>query len=145
MNWDTMRSRIRSAEGFPLDDEPDCVSAEAGAPLTTGDVVVFTGAYLRNTGQQVSNAGAERWTVVACSCDLCAIGRHVRAVLDDRDRHIARVNLRRLSQPSIAEGEAMVEWLACDGGANIALTLTGDSSSSGPGKFKTRSRKKRSR
>lgn len=139
---DTLRARFRSAEGLPLDDEPDCVSAEAGAPLTTGDVAVFTGAYLRNTGQQVSNAGAERWTVVACECDLCGFGRHVRAVLGEQDRHICRINLRRHNQPSIAEGEAMVEWLGGHS-AGLILELTEDSSSAGPGKWKKAPRKRR--
>lgn len=145
MNWDTMRARIRSAEGLPLDVEPGGVSAEASAPLATGDIVVFTGTYLRNTGQQVSNAGAEHWTVIACECELCGLGRHVRAVLGEQNRHICRVNLRRHNQPSITEGEAMVEWLAVDGGANIALTLTGDSSSAGPGKVRHSKRKQRTR
>jgi hypothetical protein len=66
--------------------------------MKPGDVIVLTGQALRSMGARTGDAGTQRWTVVECTCELCATerfvgvegGRHfaLAAVREwDRDRH----------------------------------------------------------
>jgi hypothetical protein len=61
-----------------------------------GDEVVYKGTALYSMGCIASDLAGRSWTIVACSCDLCATGRHV---LRDDGRHSARAALRHRWQP----------------------------------------------
>ena len=45
--------------------------------LQVGDRVKLTGKFLKNTGQRTGGEGQSVWTVVECSCKLCARGEFV--------------------------------------------------------------------
>ena len=107
----------------PPDPRP---SHEGAPPLREGDECCFLGSHLRNTGRCVSNAGTERWKVIGCQCELCELGRHVRAVCGEAERHIARAHLRRWGEPAMSEAEAMIEFLAFEHGARIATAIVPD-------------------
>lgn len=61
-----MSTRIKLQSDFPI-----------------GTRVRLTRKYLRNTGQQFTGEGRNRWTVVKCDvgvpgpCSLCRVGQHV--------------------------------------------------------------------
>jgi hypothetical protein len=68
-----------------------------------GARVQLTGQFLRNTGQMLGGEGLSVWTVVACSCSLCATGRFVATNEPsydepERPRHFAAGNLKRLGE-----------------------------------------------
>jgi hypothetical protein len=91
------------------------VSARRKAtPIAAGDLVHLTGRYLAFTGQRTGGEGPKRWTVLECTCSLCALGGHV-AVNEANTykgftaeeiaaepglvwRHIARDNLAKLGE-----------------------------------------------
>lgn len=83
-----------------------------------GTRVRMTGRFLASTGQQTGSEGLSRWTVLDCSCRMCAAGTHVAtdephpAALDRRGyedvpdaerlamkRHIAIGNLEIVGAP----------------------------------------------
>lgn len=85
------------------------------APLVPGDLVVAAA-----PGGWASRAS---WRVVACTCDLCALGRHVAVdqPFDEGLRHIARAALRRRGEVSAHEAGRWVNGIAFDGPINRGL------------------------
>jgi hypothetical protein len=69
------------------------------APIGPGDVIRFTGKFLRSTGQYTGSAALDRWIVQACACSLCQCGDFVATdepfMYGDGMRHIARPNIER--------------------------------------------------
>jgi hypothetical protein len=61
--------------------------------LRPGAVVIYTGKALRAMGERQGALPQARFVIVACSCDLCQLGRHV-CVERPNGRHIARAALR---------------------------------------------------
>lgn len=72
--------------------------------LEPGQTIRLTGKFLASTGQTRGGESMAKWTVLACSCGLCAGGRMVctnepRELYEDEDptvlqyRHIARANV----------------------------------------------------
>jgi hypothetical protein len=72
--------------------------------MKPGDRVKLRAQALWSMGLLAGELGLRVWTVEACSCDLCALGRHVRV----DDRHCARAALRA------ADGLVIDELRAAD-------------------------------
>ena len=70
--------------------------------IHVGDRVRLTGRFLRDTGQMVGGEGRSRWTVIPCSCGLCArttkpfyVAVDAPNCDDDGFRHINAGNLQK--------------------------------------------------
>lgn len=66
--------------------------------MHAGDIVMYTGRTLYSMGQRVGEAGARRFMVALCVCELCTSGRFVAVEPCDSTeptgRHVARAAVR---------------------------------------------------
>lgn len=69
-----------------FNDAPPKRAPDPPPRLFVGDIVKYTGVFLKNTGQGVGLAGGQMFEVVPCDCGPCADGRWVNV----RDRSAGR-------------------------------------------------------
>jgi hypothetical protein len=88
---------------WALEEAERAWAAEPGprrvAGFVAGDTVVYTARFLQLACAQLEPADIARvWTVQACGCDLCALGRHLCTTewlqAEGAFRHLARAHLR---------------------------------------------------
>jgi hypothetical protein len=99
-------------------------SGATGITLGPGDRVRLTGKFSAYTGQAAGDEGRREWSVVACSCDLCALGG--RLAVDEPNvgtwRHFAAANLKRVDEIT-SRDDAEIETTA--GGASAKFNGMG--------------------
>lgn len=70
-----------------------------------GDVVVLTGKVLGAIYGEANDQGERSWTLRACTCDLCVLGRHVCTTEWSTEyetfRHLARASIKRKHELSV--------------------------------------------
>jgi hypothetical protein len=73
-------------------------------PLTAGDVVVLTGKVLGAIYGEANDQAGRVWSLQACECELCALGRHVCTSewADEYGafKHIAKAAIKRRGELS---------------------------------------------